>query len=423
MSQSWVEKHRPETFKDVQGNNKAIKSIKKWADSWKDGESGKPQLMVGDPGTGKTTTALIVSDYLGYPLNEINTSESRKSEDIRKMARSMQSSPAGKDHQVILLDEVDSWHHASNKKPLYSALKEPKNPILLTANDDYSVPDGIKSKCKTHKFNLQSRSIQAKVKDIAKREGLDLSKTEIKQLGQRNDLRAAINDLQTYSETDSLPGYDERTSETSEFSAVGSLLSGDKREWRQAMSVHSNTFSDPESALLWVDHNLKKEWRGLEAGVGYRYLREADKNLGRAQRDSAYRYWKYASAIIEEVVESRLSKPYEGYISDMFPEWFRMSSAKATGDSGMAKLYQSLKGDREFRFAGSYFEFQVEILPILVSLSPEDRYQMALEYNLDEDSIEVLDIDVDQYKQWSEAEEIEEGRWTPDSNSASQADW
>lgn len=422
MSNSWVERHRPDSWSDIQGNNSALEDIQDWVENWSKGDA--PQLLVGPPGVGKTTTAQVASDAMGYPINQINASSARRSEDISRIVRSMRSKPVSSDHQLILLDEVDSWHHSVDKSDLYDALRDAQNPIILTANDKYDVPDSIKRSSDVHEFKLSKPSRRAKLKEIAEREGLDLDKQDLNTLAERPDLRSAINDLQTWSESGTPPGKNHRTSSEDEFPAIQSLLKDDKRAWRDALSPQSDTFRDPGSALLWADENLSEEFRGLEAGIAYDTLSRADRHLGRARGSSDYSYWKYASALIEMLPETRLTSPYQGYIDVGFPEWFRSSESSHDDGSPEAELFQALKPERGYRMAGSFFEFRKQILPILKQLDDEEKKEFALDHGLDADAIEALGLDPDDFEEWREIESPEEGDgWSPDSQSAMDAGW
>lgn len=419
MTESWVEKHRPESFDEVQGNNKALKQIKQWAENWSPGD--QPQLLVGPPGVGKTTTAYIVSDVLGYPLNQINASEARKSEDIRQMARSMRSSPADSDHQLVLLDEVDNWHHAADKQPLYDALGDPANPVILTANEKWNVPGGIKRKSKMHEFKLGIRSRKAKIRDIAEAEGIDLDDQDLGKLAERPDLRSAINDLQNFAGTDDPAGLDDRTWSQNKFSVMEELLRANQTAWSSALSAADETFGNPEVVLHWADENLTTEYRGLEAGVAYETLSLADVWLGRAQRDD-YRYWKFASELLEQLPAMRLTSPYEGYLDVGYPLWFKVSQSKRDGASDEAKLFRGLSRERGFNFGGSFYEFKERYLPLLRGLDEEEKMQLALDHGLDEDAVEALGLDGDEFEEYVEVEAPQEGDgWTPDTSSA--ADW
>jgi len=147
---SWVEKHRPTTWGALQGNNKDIKQLRKWIENFSKGD--QPQLLVGPPGTGKTSFVQLASQKYDLPLVQINASDSRTSSDIEDIADAIRSNPPDAEKYIILIDEVDSQSGRSNKTPLYNALDNPNNPVLLTANDEYSIPHAIRNKCKTREF-------------------------------------------------------------------------------------------------------------------------------------------------------------------------------------------------------------------------------------------------------------------------------
>lgn len=401
--ESWVEKHRPDTFAKIQGNNKDIKQLKKWAENFTPGDQA--QLLVGPPGVGKTTTAYVISKKLDYPLNQINASDSRGSEGIKDLADSMLSHPPDAEYQLILVDEVDSQHHATNKRPLYDALDDPKNPVILTANDEYSVPQTIRNKVKTREFKLGKRSRKAKLKKIAKEEDLEISDADLDDLADRPGLRSAIHDLQLWAEQDIPPGQDEREWDLGEFDVVDEILRG---------NMESGDMTPPD-LIMWLDENLSREFRGVEAAVAYDTLARADKWLQRAQEED-YRYWKYAGELLEQTATQRVTEPYDGYIKKDFPEWFRHSKPKVDGGSPEAKLYRTLKGHGEpqYRFSGNYRYFREKMLPILKDLPVEDRLELAKGYRLDSEAIKALGLTKNQYKSWSNQDVPDERHQTED---------
>lgn len=419
---SWVDRYRPTRLDDVQGNTTSLNQLESWLRNFP--EDNSPQLLVGDPGTGKTSTVEALSNEFGYPVHEVNASSARTTEDIKRISSLMKGSPADSEYQIVLLDETDSVHHSVSMKPLYKELREPSNPVILTANDKYEVPQSIKYSADIHEFKLSKPSRRAKLKEIADREGLDLDKDTLSSLADRPDLRSAINDLQTWAESGTKPGEDGRTWDEGEFPAMEALLSGDRETWWKATSIEDDTFGQPGDALLWADENLTSEFRGLEAGIAYDVLSRADMWEGRAMGEQEFRYRKYAWALISMLPETRLSSPYGGYINVSFPEWFRSSEAKYDGSTPEAKLYRALKGNRGFRMTGSFFEFRQCTLPILQKLPEDERMELALNHNLDADALEALALNPDDFDDWQYKEEPTEGDgWSPDTEQASVADW
>lgn len=412
---SWVEKHRPDSWDDIQGNNKALSEIRDRIETFEPGDS--PILLVGEPGTGKTSTAKVAAEHMGWPYYEINTSAIEGSDDVKEMAEDIRMTPANADRQVILLDEVDSWHHAVNKSPLAEALKSPKNPVFLTANEEYEIPDSIKRPCKKFEFKLGKRSVRAKVRKIAEKEGVDLDDEDLERLAERPDLRSAINDLQTISEMDVPPGEDGRTWEESPFSVMEKLIKG------QDVRVSDGDFKNPDDFIDWVDENLTVDWRGYEATVAYEVLAEADRWEGVAQ-EGDYRFRAYAYALLETIPSLRLSEPYDGWMDINYPRSARQYPPRVDSESNAeAVLYRALTNYESGRygFSGSFLYFRQVYLPILRDLPKEERMRLILDHGVPEEGCEALDVSEDDYKDFAELEEPEAGEWEPDTNSA--ASW
>jgi len=74
----WSEKYRPNSLEEMTGNDEVRRKLVGWLGKWKPG--GRAALLVGPPGTGKTTVVHLVARKLGLNLVELNASDARTKE-------------------------------------------------------------------------------------------------------------------------------------------------------------------------------------------------------------------------------------------------------------------------------------------------------------------------------------------------------
>lgn len=403
---NWIEKHRPQSFGEIQGNTSAIEEIEEWATEWEEG--GAPRLLVGEPGTGKTSTAYVTADECDLDLNEVDASTARKTADVRRLAGEIRAGD-----QLVLLDEVDSWHHAVDLRPLANELKDPSNPVMMTANEEHEVPYALKEPAEVHEFKLSKASRRAKIREISKREGIDLDDRALKKLVERPDLRSAINDLQIHAKMKVPIGDDKRDWDTSEFELMDRMIIEGKTDSGDV---------DPPSLIHWLDQNLPKEFRGVELAFALDTLARADCHLPRKEGDDYYG-WKYAAVVAECVPTLRRTDPYRGWIRWEFPGWWKSSTQSPDAEEdGEARLYRELSafGEPETGITGGYPYFRNVLLPLLHTQSESERLQFAVDHSLTEEAAAALDVDTDGY----EAESPEGGEGLPVSTEdATEADW
>ncbi|MCD6382963.1 MAG: AAA family ATPase, partial [Thermoplasmata archaeon] len=120
--EQWMEKYRPRRLADLVGNPKAIRELKKWAEGFREGVPSKPgAILYGPPGVGKTSAALALAEEYGWVPIELNASDARNMEAIRKVATrgSMAETFSGSGEflrssegrrKLIILDEVDNLY-------------------------------------------------------------------------------------------------------------------------------------------------------------------------------------------------------------------------------------------------------------------------------------------------------------------------
>lgn len=392
MSQSLTEKYRPKTFEEIQGNNSAVNSIKQWIENFEPGDS--PILLAGDRGTGKTTTAQVCSLHTGYPIVEINASSARTKDDIQNIVSEIVTGSLSSEYKVILLDEVDSMSASTNHKPLRDALAEPQNPVILTCNKHWEVPDGIKNQCTKHDYKLQKRSIKAKLREICEEEGFSLTKREIGKLATRGDLRSAINDLQRFGDGGDIP-WNERDMEIGGFEATRNII--EEKQYTGDVS--------PDDLILWLDENMSERLDGLEEAMVYDALSRADMWEGRIHETDNYHWRVYSAQLGEHVANLRLSEPYDGYIRISFPTWFRSKADTFSSNNNTVKLYKKMKrmDTGLYEFSGDYIYFREVLLPFMEELDEEEKYKVVYNYSLESEEAGEMGVDYGDYEDWKES--------------------
>ncbi|MEC8339043.1 MAG: replication factor C small subunit [Nanoarchaeota archaeon] len=207
ISKIWVDKYRPQTFDEIIGQNYFVTRVKAFIDS-----KNLPHLLfAGAPGTGKTTTALVVARELfgenGMKGNylELNASDDRGIDVIRNQIKEFAKlkSLTNIPYKIICLDEADSL-----TKDAQQALRRTMEKyssscrFILACNEISKIMDPIQSRCVIFKFKpLGEEALLELIDRIAKGEGLkvDADAKESLILASRGDVRKLTNILQATS--------------------------------------------------------------------------------------------------------------------------------------------------------------------------------------------------------------------------------
>jgi replication factor C large subunit len=395
MSQEWAEKYRPKRLSEVVGNPAAINDLREWAESWERGTPKKKAvILVGDAGVGKTSSALALAEEFGWGIVELNASDLRNADSIKRVATSGALNETFTDsgefvstrlggRKLIILDEADNIFGKEDYggiQAITMTIRETKQPIILIVNDYYALTkrsSAIKNMCKKIKFSkIKKSSVIKLLRNICQNEEISISTEALLTLAEHSsgDLRSALNDLQSLSlgkkkitEKDvTVLGY--RDSSINIFKALQGIFRATSFQDAKESALHLN--EAPDYLLLWIDENLPSEYKKPEdLANAYIQLSKASIYLGRVRRRQHYKFWSYASELMTAGVALSKTSTYYGYSKYQFPQWLtKMSRSKGT-----RSIQKSINDKLSTYCHTSRYVAQVEIYPYYKYLFNKDE--------------------------------------------------
>ncbi|XP_059429692.1 replication factor C subunit 1 isoform X2 [Corylus avellana] len=300
---TWTEKYKPKVPSDIIGNQSLVKQLHDWLAHWneqfvdtgnkkkgkKQNDSGakKAVLLSGGPGIGKTTSAKLVSQMLGFQAIEVNASDSRGKADskiekgiggsnansikelVSNEALSINMDRSKHPKTVLIMDEVDGMSAGDRGgiADLIASIKISKIPIICICNDRYSQKlKSLVNYCLLLSFRKPTKQQMAKrLMQVANAEGLQVNEIALEELAERvnGDMRMAINQLQYMSLSMSVIKYDDirqrlltsaKDQDISPFTAVDKLFGFNAGKLRMDERIDLS-MSDPDLVPLLIQEN------------------------------------------------------------------------------------------------------------------------------------------------------------------------
>ncbi|XVF82647.1 hypothetical protein PTKIN_Ptkin16aG0065700 [Pterospermum kingtungense] len=302
-SLTWTEKYRPKVPNEITGNQSVVNQLRNWLAHWNeqflstrskgkgkkqnDPGSKKAVLLCGTPGIGKTTSAKLVSQMLGFQTIEVNASDSRGKADanisngiggrnsnsikelVSNEALSVNMDRSKHPKTVLIMDEVDgmSAGDRGGVADLIASIKISKIPIICICNDRYSQKlKSLLNYCLLLSFRKPTKQQMAKrLMQVANAEGLQVNEIALEELAERvnGDMRMALNQLQYMSLSMSVIKYDDirqrllsssKDEDISPFTAVDKLFSFNGGKLRMDERIDLS-MSDLDLVPLLVQEN------------------------------------------------------------------------------------------------------------------------------------------------------------------------
>ena len=282
MNEILSEKYRPTKKEEWIGPSYPINQVLRHVGLFLEGNPVfRCIILVGAPGTGKTTLGYLAGNHHKLNVVEINASDQRNKDDINRLWKSASTKGIECDRNLILVDEADGLSKTMQTR-IAKLISTTASPIVICANYEYKLIKEVRKKCLVIKFdNPTTEDIYELLLKVSRAEGVQLSRVVLMKISvMANNYRNALQLLSMAIMDESLEGItrDRQIGDLSQ--QINDILDGNPPEY---FGVDPNTLS------TWIMENTLDVQMVADADTFLRLIKE-DKSL--------YRYWRYAYEIM-----------------------------------------------------------------------------------------------------------------------------
>lgn len=311
----WSEKYRPVRVEQMVGNEDARLAAVKWLATWVSGI--RPLILIGPPGTGKTTLVRTLVRQFGYDMVEMNASDTRNKEILKsRIVPILQNASLFAKKILLFLDEVDGISGRDDTggiDTLVDLMKEPTVPVIMAANENSTKIKDVAKVCKKVEFSpVPPRLLLMFLDHVLQKEGEKLGPGEKISLVNNSggDIRSLLNSAQAR-----VAGYATGSNKDSAEINIADAINGyfstnNFEEARAFISKADASYPDPRYSVMTPESRRKDMLAALYSSIVSSHtepsnvasmldvLSRVDVHIGRANSGRQWSLLRYVGSMI-----------------------------------------------------------------------------------------------------------------------------
>lgn len=279
-SELWVDKYRPKVLADIIGMDAQKQLFKDEVKAFLQHKSLKRAfLLVGPPGTGKTTMVECLATDMKAASHMVNASDSRSVEDVKRIFGASKTMSVRGRLKFIVLDEADALGKRAQRN-ISSYIEETLQPVFIICNDISKIKWDLQQKCLKINFTYPNKEMLAKfLKDILRKENESVKDDVLDTIVEKaNSIRWAVAALQNYVQWGSM----------SESVEATPILLPKKDQVNLILAGNPRGYSgEPKELVFWM----------MDSAPLYGLIEQTDRIVNRRLKGD-YRSARYAMQIL-----------------------------------------------------------------------------------------------------------------------------
>jgi len=376
----WSVVHAPRTLSEFVGNKSVVEAA--LGHDW-----GKPLLVYGGPGFGKSVFAYALAADLGFEV--VGVCEDNMEEAVGLS----QTASLWGGRRMLLVDHVES---VKDIKLIGELVKQTRSPLVLLTSDlrNKRLATVKKSCVQLGLRKAHPASLAKFLQGVLVKEGVSASASVLEFVAKNagGDFRAALNDLETLSAgrkmiSDGDVGVlSSRDAVADIYNVLSRVYKGEGDSLYDVVSCTWDLSEQPETTLLWIEENMPSIYRDRESVCGaFHSISRADRFLGRIKRRQYWGFLRYVNELMTAGV--CVNKPERLSFSKYnFPSYI-IAMGRSKKDRALKKSIGGKMGARLHVSARIVAEQYIPLYRRLLKAGGISVEELSGEFDLDEDEM------------------------------------